>query len=139
MGQKASALLEEFSTANLPDKGLEQMSHDFHLRNEYSATPTDQGSSSMAPRAENSSAHIGYPVGNDLDNMVYPVGHKWNRPHQQRTYQQHTLLITCQRSTTRRGGHARDDVGGELCARPEEELGGFRLGDDKASNFASRG
>ena len=29
----------------------------------------------MAPRAENSSAHIGYPVGNDLDNMVYPVGH----------------------------------------------------------------
>jgi len=73
--QKASALLEEFSTANLPDKGLEQMSHDFHLRNEYSATPTDQGSSSMAPRAENSSAHIGYPVGNDLDNMVYPVGH----------------------------------------------------------------
>jgi osomolarity two-component system response regulator SKN7 len=29
----------------------------------------------MAPRAENMSAHIGYPAANDLDNMVYPVGH----------------------------------------------------------------
>jgi hypothetical protein len=27
------------------------------------------------PQAETPSAHIGYQAGNDLDNMVYPVGH----------------------------------------------------------------
>lgn len=72
--QQASEMLGEFSADNLPDKNLEQMSHDFHLRNDYSTPPNDQ-SGSMAPHSESSSAHIGYPVGNDLDNMVYPVGH----------------------------------------------------------------
>lgn len=69
--QRASELLEEFNAENLPNKELEQMTHNYHLRNDY-ATPPDQGSSSMAPQSETSN---GYPAGNDLDNMVYPVGH----------------------------------------------------------------
>jgi len=74
--QQAAKLLEEYSVANLPNKELEQMTHDYHLRNDYSTPPNDPVGSSMAPPAEgSSSAHIGYPVSNDLDNMVYPVGH----------------------------------------------------------------
>jgi osomolarity two-component system response regulator SKN7 len=73
--QQASELLDEFSAENLPNKELEQMTHDYHLRNDYSTPPNDHGGSSMAPHSESSSTHIGYPVGNDLDNMVYPVGH----------------------------------------------------------------
>ena len=74
--QQASELLEQFSAESLPNKELEQMTHDYHLRHDYSNTPpNDHGSSSMAPHSESSSTHIGYPVGNDLDNMVYPVGH----------------------------------------------------------------
>ena len=69
--QRASELLDEFNAENLPTKELEQMTHDYHLRNDY-ATPPDHGSSTMAPQSEGS---IGYPSGNDLDNMVYPVGH----------------------------------------------------------------
>jgi osomolarity two-component system response regulator SKN7 len=69
--QRASELLDEFNAENLPNKELEQMTHEYHLRNDY-ATPPDHGSSSMAPQSEGS---IGYPVGNDLDHMVYPVGH----------------------------------------------------------------
>ncbi|CZS92553.1 related to transcription factor SKN7 [Rhynchosporium graminicola] len=72
--QKASALLDEFSTANMPDKHLEQMSHDFHLRTDFSTTPPDHGSTPLLPRAETTGHHVGYPGGNDLDNMVYPVG-----------------------------------------------------------------
>ncbi|KAL2072228.1 hypothetical protein VTL71DRAFT_11571 [Oculimacula yallundae] len=73
--QKASALLDEYSTANLPDKNLELTSHSFHLRNDFSATPPDHGPGAMVPRVENTGVHIGYPGSNDLDNMVYPVGH----------------------------------------------------------------
>ncbi|PBP20852.1 response regulator, partial [Diplocarpon rosae] len=74
--QKASELLGEFSAENLPDKQLEAMSHDHHLlRNDYSASPSDHASSSMAPHAESANANIGYTVGNDLETMVYPVGH----------------------------------------------------------------
>ncbi|CAL3971835.1 unnamed protein product [Diplocarpon coronariae] len=74
--QQASELLGEFSAENLPDKQLEAMSHDHHLlRNDYSASPSDQAGSSMAPHGENSHANLGYTVGNDLETMVYPVGH----------------------------------------------------------------
>jgi osomolarity two-component system response regulator SKN7 len=73
--QQASELLDEFSAENLPNKELEQMTHDYHLRHDYSTPPNDQSGSNMAPHSETSSNHIGYPVGNDLDNMVYPVGH----------------------------------------------------------------
>ena len=69
--QRASELLDEFNAESLATKELEQMTHNYHLRNDH-ATPPDHGSSSMAPQSEGS---IGYPVGNDLDNMVYPVGH----------------------------------------------------------------
>lgn len=72
--QQASELLDEFSAENLPNKELEQMTHDYHLRNDYS-TPPDHGGTSMGPHSESSSAHIGYAIGNDLDSMVYPVGH----------------------------------------------------------------
>jgi osomolarity two-component system response regulator SKN7 len=73
--QQASELLDEFSAENLPNKELEQMTQDYHLRNEYSTPPNDHGGSSMPSQNESSAAHIKYPVGNDLDSMVYPVGH----------------------------------------------------------------
>ena len=69
--QRASELLDEFNAENLPNKELEQMTHEYQFRNDY-ATPPDHGSSSMVPRSE---GPLGYPVGNDLDHMVYPVGH----------------------------------------------------------------
>ncbi|KIN00866.1 hypothetical protein OIDMADRAFT_145025 [Oidiodendron maius Zn] len=72
--QQASQLLSELSAENLPNKELEQMTQDYHLRPEYSTPPNDQNGSGMA-QAETPSAHIGYQAGNDLDNMVYPVGH----------------------------------------------------------------
>ena len=73
--QQASELLDEFSAENLPNKELEQMTHDYHLRNDYSTPPNDPNAANMAPQSDDSSAHIHYPIGNDLDNMVYPVGH----------------------------------------------------------------
>ncbi|TVY71430.1 Transcription factor SKN7 [Lachnellula suecica] len=72
--QQASDLLDQFSTENLPNKDLEQMTHDYQFRNDYSTPPTDHGAS-MAPHSEGSSAHLAFQIGNDLDNMVYPVGH----------------------------------------------------------------
>lgn len=72
--QQASQLLSELSAENLPNKELEQMTHDYHLRPDYSTPPNDQNGPGM-PQAETPSAHIGYQAGNDLDNMVYPVGH----------------------------------------------------------------
>ncbi|KAE8449993.1 hypothetical protein EG329_007132 [Mollisiaceae sp. DMI_Dod_QoI] len=72
--QQASELLDEFSAENLPNKELEQMTHDYHLRNDYS-TPPDNGGTSMPPHSEGSRAHLGYAIGNDLDSLVYPVGH----------------------------------------------------------------
>jgi osomolarity two-component system response regulator SKN7 len=72
--QQASELLDEFSAENLPNKELEQLTHDFHLRNDYSTPPSDP-SGSMAHHGDGSRAQLGYPIGNDLDNMVYPVGH----------------------------------------------------------------
>jgi len=74
--QQASELLDEFSAENLPNKELEQMTHEYQFRNDYSTPPNDPGNSSnIAPQSEASSTHVAYPVGNDLDNMVYPVGH----------------------------------------------------------------
>jgi osomolarity two-component system response regulator SKN7 len=73
--QQASELLDEFSAENLPNKELEQMTHEYHLRNDYSTPPNDPTGANIAPQSENGSTHIGYPVGSDLDNMVYPVGH----------------------------------------------------------------
>lgn len=73
--QHASELLGEFSAENLPNKALEQMSHDYHLRNDYSTPPTDPGGASLTPHSEPPRASMGYPVEKlDLDNMVYPVG-----------------------------------------------------------------
>ncbi|KUJ10666.1 response regulator [Mollisia scopiformis] len=72
--QQASELLDEFSAENLPNKELEQMTHDYNLRNDYSATP-DNTNTSLPPHSESSSAHLGYTIGNDLDSLVYPVGH----------------------------------------------------------------
>ena len=69
--QQASELLDKFNAENLPNKELEQMTHEYQFRNDY-ATPPDQGTSSLAPQSESS---IGYAVGSDLDHMVYPVGH----------------------------------------------------------------
>jgi osomolarity two-component system response regulator SKN7 len=70
--QRASELLDEVNAENLPNKELEQMTHEYHLRNDFSTPPADYGSSSIAPKSESS---LGYPVSNDVDNMVYPVGH----------------------------------------------------------------
>lgn len=73
--QQASDLLDEFSAENLPNKELEQMTHDYRLHHDYSTPPNEQSGSNIVPHSETSSTHISYPVGNDLDNMVYPVGH----------------------------------------------------------------
>ncbi len=72
--QQASELLDQFDAQNLPNKELEQMTHDYHLRNDYSTPPSDP-SGSMAPHSTTAGHSIGYPAGSDLDNMVYPVGH----------------------------------------------------------------
>lgn len=75
--QQASELLDKFSAETLPNMELAKMADDYHLRNDYSTPPSDQAAtnnigpvSTAAP-----STQIGYPIGNDLDNMVYPVGH----------------------------------------------------------------
>jgi len=74
--QQASELLDQFPAENLPNKELEQMTHDYQsYRHDYSTPPNDQSGVNMAPQSESSGSHIGFPVGNDLDNMVYPVGH----------------------------------------------------------------
>lgn len=73
--QQASQLLEELSAENLPNKELEQMTHDYHVRHDYSTPPNDQCAPSVAPHSTTPSAQLGYQAGNDLDNMVYPVGH----------------------------------------------------------------
>ena len=72
--QQASQLLDEFSSVDLPNKDLEQMTQDYRLQNDYS-TPPNESNGTLHPHSEPSSAHISYPLGNDLDNMVYPVGH----------------------------------------------------------------
>ncbi|TVY41133.1 Transcription factor [Lachnellula occidentalis] len=72
--QQASELLGEISVDSLPNKTLEQMTADFPFRHDYSTPPNDH-SANMAPPSETSSTHIGYSGGNDLDSMVYPVGH----------------------------------------------------------------
>lgn len=76
--QQASELLDEFSASaeNLPNKQLEQMTHEYQaFRNDYSTPPNDPGSANMAPQSGSSSSHMGYPVSGDLESMVYPVGH----------------------------------------------------------------
>jgi len=71
--QQASKILDELSAENLPNKELEQMTHDYHMRIEYSTPPNDP-SGGLATHSEGSTSHVGYNGGNDLDNMVYPVG-----------------------------------------------------------------
>jgi osomolarity two-component system response regulator SKN7 len=73
--QQASQLLDELNAENLPNKELEQMTQDYRLHNDYSTPPNESSGSNIPPHSESSSAHIGYSLGNDLDNMVYPVGH----------------------------------------------------------------
>lgn len=70
--QAASAILEEVAAANLPNKDLEQMTLEYSMREDYSTPPNDAGAIPMAQQAGPSTAH-GYH--NDLDNVVYPVGH----------------------------------------------------------------
>jgi osomolarity two-component system response regulator SKN7 len=73
--QQASHMLEEFPAENLPNKELEQMTHEYNLRADYSTPPNDPSSASMVAQSENTSPHhMVNPFGNDLDSMVYPVG-----------------------------------------------------------------
>lgn len=75
--QQASELLDECSVEAFSTKELVQMTQEYHMRNDYSTPPNEHTGSNLPPHSEssNSNHHIGYPVGNDLDNMVYPVGH----------------------------------------------------------------
>ncbi|KAL3426262.1 HSF-type DNA-binding protein [Phlyctema vagabunda] len=74
--QQASELLDKFSADTLPSMELAKMADDFHQRNEYSTPPNDQPTSTLAPSSNPTSATAPmYPGNNDLDNMVYPVGH----------------------------------------------------------------
>jgi len=74
--QNATKLLEELPAEALPDQALEKMTHEYHIRDEYATPPNDPSGSGMVPRshAHPHAAHQ-YPAVNDLDNMVYPVGH----------------------------------------------------------------
>ncbi|CAG8954801.1 hypothetical protein HYFRA_00004726 [Hymenoscyphus fraxineus] len=74
--QKASALLGQYSAENLPNRELEQMTHEYHLRADYSTPPNEQHVTTSLPTQGNAtSAPMGYPSATDVENMVYPVGH----------------------------------------------------------------
>lgn len=75
--QQASELLDEYSAENLPNQELEQMTRDYSMRADNYATPpsNEPGASSMGLRSEGGGTNMGYALGNDLENMVYPVGH----------------------------------------------------------------
>ncbi|RKF64682.1 Transcription factor SKN7 [Erysiphe neolycopersici] len=68
--QEASEILREFSAKNLPDKELEQMTINSHHRNNFSMPPSDP---SMA--VQSTSHNAGFYNSNELENLVYPVGH----------------------------------------------------------------
>ncbi|TAQ89847.1 hypothetical protein B7494_g1806 [Chlorociboria aeruginascens] len=70
--QQASQLLQELSAESLPTEELEQMTHDYSMRNDYSTPPNELGTSSIMNHAAANS--LAFPLGNDMDNMVYPVG-----------------------------------------------------------------
>lgn len=70
--QQAAKLLEEVSVENLPNKQLEDMTHDYHLHSDF-ATPPNEPSGGLPPLSAGV-GHIGSYGGADLDNMVYPVG-----------------------------------------------------------------
>ncbi|KAK6592502.1 HSF-type DNA-binding protein [Botrytis cinerea] len=74
---QARSLLGQLSAENFPSKELEQMSHDYHLRQDYSTPPNDPGGLvSMPPISESVTApSAGYSMDkSELDNLVYPVG-----------------------------------------------------------------
>ncbi|THV44028.1 hypothetical protein BGAL_0758g00020 [Botrytis galanthina] len=74
---QARSLLGQLSAENFPSKELEQMSHDYHLRQDYSTPPNDPGGLvSMPPISESVNAPAtGYSMDkSELDNLVYPVG-----------------------------------------------------------------
>lgn len=69
--QEAAELLGEFSAENLPNKELERMTNNFQIRNGYLTTSNDSPANSL--QLQTSGHSVGY-LGNDLENMVYPVG-----------------------------------------------------------------
>ncbi|KAJ8063566.1 hypothetical protein OCU04_007438 [Sclerotinia nivalis] len=73
---QAQNLLGQLSAENYPSKELEQMSHDYHLRTDYSTPPNDPGGLvSMPSISESVNAPAGYSLDkSELDNLVYPVG-----------------------------------------------------------------
>ena len=73
--QQAAKLLDQFSGQSLSTAELEQKVHDFQSMNDYSTPPQDASNAGMSAQVDGRAAHLGYAVNNDLDNMVYPVGH----------------------------------------------------------------
>ncbi|KAG4026306.1 hypothetical protein MFRU_042g00350 [Monilinia fructicola] len=72
---QAQNLLGQLSAENYPSKELEQMSHDHHLRTDYSTPPNDPGGLiSMPPMSESLSAPTGYSMDKSELDLVYPVG-----------------------------------------------------------------
>lgn len=72
--QQAAKLLDNFSGQSLSTTELEQRVHEFQNMNDYSTPPQDSSNAGMQAPSDGS-AHLGYNINNDLDNMVYPVGH----------------------------------------------------------------
>ena len=73
---KASALLDELSAENLPNKELEQRAQGLRVQPDFSTPTTDQsGAAPLTAHSEASTANLAYPLSADLDSMVYPVGH----------------------------------------------------------------
>lgn len=72
--QQAAKLLDEFAGDPLSTKELEQKVQEFQHLAEYATPPGDAtGSALQTPQAP--PVPISYAVGNDLDSLVYPVGH----------------------------------------------------------------
>ena len=73
--QQAAKLLDEFSAEPLSSKELEQKVMEFQHLAEYATPPGESGSGSAIQTPHQPPVAIGYGVGNDLDSLVYPVGH----------------------------------------------------------------
>lgn len=73
--QQATKLLDEFASEPLSTKELEQKVQEFQHLADYSTPPGDPANATMQTPQEGPPVPISYGVGNDLDSLVYPVGH----------------------------------------------------------------
>lgn len=71
---QAQSILGQLSAENYPSKELEQITHDHHLRADYSSPNDSGGLISMPPISESSNAPAAYSMDKSELDLVYPVG-----------------------------------------------------------------